>query len=438
MSCTNKLRRYILRLDMLHETSVLYFRRISKKWLTIVTLCGLVDGLAFLLYWRSYQPPSITIRQRLVHEVDVIYSGDTAKVIAQADEGHHKDNQELKEYASSHLDGLLPKDILEKAKGPTKKIEALKSSMKHNSREKAMLERMEKSMMKDAKKSEQDIARLPKPKAILAEAQGPVPQTIYSPKPASKRIKLIIIARENTGFPVLGQFFDKKSGFFEHGEPPHEVHMISNLLNCVLTPEIVETFPEQIQTDFGKSLYFKDECLLDSHTVCNDPLSYETACSKYPHQILHSKHFTLQMARKLLKTNEDMKIIFLVRDPRGILRKTSSKPQKICSKLTKDLEEALALMSEFPKQFSLARYEVLAISPMVEVSKLLENLEIDFPLSSEEISSDKDDWNVHKNSVQKVNSWKQKLSIKELQKIENQCLETLSKLEYQLLGQGVA
>ena len=91
-----------------------------------------------------------------------------------------------------------------------------------------------------------------------------------------------------------------------------------------------------------------------------------------------------------------------------------------------------------PWLFSLARYEVLATSPMLEVSKLLENMEIELPLSSDESSDGKEGWSLHKNSVHKVNSWKQELSIKELQKIENQCLETLSKLEYQLLGQGVA
>ena len=120
------------------------------------------------------------------------------------------------------------------------------------------------------------------------------------------------------------------------------------------------------------------------------------------------------------------------------MRNSSSKLQKRCADLSKDLDEALSLLSEYPKQFSLARYEVLATSPMLEVSKLLENMEIELPLSSEESRDGKEGWSLHKNSVQKVNSWKQTLSIKELQKIENQCLETLSKLEYQLLGQGVA
>jgi len=415
-------------------------RRISKKWLTIALICGLVDGMAFLMYWRSHQPSSFTIRERLVHEVDVIFDGSPGQVYPPHPQAHQDANNKVPgaEAVPPNSEGLLPKDILDKALGQPPQKEAVKSAVKHKSRESAMLDRMEKSMMRDAKQSDHEIASLPKPQAILAESEGPVPHIISPHKPALKNAKLLVIARDNTGFPVLGQFFTKKNGFFEHGEPPHEAHMISNLLNCVLTPEIIETFPEHIKTEFGKSSYFTEECLLDSHTVCNDPLSYEKSCSKYPHQILHSKHFSLTFARQLLKVNEDLKIIFLVRDPRGTLRNTSSKPHKSCSELSHDLDEALSLLSEFPKQFSLARYEVLAISPMMEVSKLLENLEIELTLASEENSNSKDGWSVHKNSVQKVNSWKQKLSIKELQKIENQCLETLSKLEYQLLGQGVA
>eukprot|EP00092_Neocalanus_flemingeri_P006007 GFUD01006469.1.p1 GENE.GFUD01006469.1~~GFUD01006469.1.p1 ORF type:complete len:449 (+),score=119.14 GFUD01006469.1:71-1417(+) len=448
MTCTNRLR-----------------RRISKKWLTIAMVCGLVDCMAFLMYWKSHQPSSFTIRERLVHEVDVIFAGDPGQVSGQVSDqvdgqvdaqvhaqvpgqvdGHSqvqdtnvdKQVQVAPADYSPQIDGLLPKEILDNFAGPPKKLEALKSAVKHKNKESAMLDRMEKSLLREAKQSEQEISRLPKPGSILAESQGPVHRIVSPPKPGLKNAKLLVIARENTGYPVLGQFFNKKNGFFEHGEPPHELHMISNLLNCVLTPELIETFPEHIKTDFGKSLYFTEDCLLDSHTVCNDPLSYETACSNYPHQILHSKHFSLKFAKQLLKVNEDLKIIFLVRDPRGILRNTSSKPQKSCNELSQDLDEALSLLSEFPKQFSLARYEVLAISPLVEVSKLLENLEMELTLASEENMDSSEGWSLHKNSVQKVNSWKQKLSIKELQKIENQCLETLSKLEYQLLGQGVA
>jgi len=394
--------------------------------------------MAILFYWMSHQPSSIRIRESLVHEVDVIFDSDPVPVNTPFNEQKEQKNSE-KRVSSSKIEGQLPKDIIKKAVGgPKKKLEALKSSMKHKTRESAMLERMEKSLMREAKVNEQEILKLPKPQAMLAESQGPVSRIASPSNSGLKNAKLLVIARENSGFPVLGQFFTRNDGFFEHGEPPLEVHVISNLLNCVLTPEIIETFPELVKTGFGTSPYFKEECLLDSQLVCNDPLSYERSCAKYPHQILHSKHFSLKFAKQLLQANEDLKIIFLVRDPRGTFRNTSSKPHKSCSDLSKDLDEALNILSEYPKHFALVRYEVLAISPRVEVSKLLENLEMEIPLASEEISDTKESWSLHKNSVHQVNKWKQQLSAKELQKIENQCLETLSKLEYQLLGQGVA
>ena len=43
-------------------------------------------------------------------------------------------------------------------------------------------------------------------------------------------------------------------------------------------------------------------------------------------------------------------------------------------------------------------------------------------------------WSERKNSPAKVNSWKTGLTSSELKMIESDCGETLSKMEYQLLG----
>ena len=51
-----------------------------------------------------------------------------------------------------------------------------------------------------------------------------------------------------------------------------------------------------------------------------------------------------------------------------------------------------------------------------------------------ENNNNEDDWNPKKNSIVRVNSWKTGLTNKELKSIENVCVETLSKMEYQLLS----
>ena len=205
----------------------------------------------------------------------------------------------------SDTGGELPEDLLVRAAPPREARLA-----KTRDREADLMARMEKSMLKAAVKEEGERARLsllpdsnnqksrlPKPGEILQEAVGPagrVESHLASSQPA---MKLLVVAREGSGFPVLGQFLTKDNGIFEHGEPSMELSVVGNLFNCILSPEMVITFDQQVQRcfhpsrvffiishrtfhyqvkgHFGDSPYFREECLLDSQAVCSDPLSYE-------------------------------------------------------------------------------------------------------------------------------------------------------------------
>jgi len=305
--------------------------------------------------------------------------------------------------------------------------------------------RMEKSMLKAAMKEEQERVRLPKPQEILQEAVGPAGRVEAQAASTHPAMKLLVIAREGAGFPVLGQFLTKDVGVFEHGEPPMEVPVVGNLFNCILSPEMVATFQQQVKGHFGESPYFREECLLDSQAVCGDPLSYESMCSRRPHQLLLSRNYPLSFVRKLLEDNADLRVIFLIRDPRGMVThdgqprsKHQQQMDSFCSNLLDDLVKADELAALHPRRFSKAMYETLATRPLVEVTKLLNSLGLPISLHSGSQGADNLAWSKNGNSVQKVNGWKASLGGVHLQKIENQCLEVLSRLEYPLLGQGVA
>ena len=79
-----------------------------------------------------------------------------------------------------------------------------------------------------------------------------------------KTLKMLIISRENAGFPVMGQFLTPKNSFFVHGEPPPKLDVVTNLFNCILMPEMVLNFSQLIKNDFGKTPYLSNDCLLDS------------------------------------------------------------------------------------------------------------------------------------------------------------------------------
>jgi len=340
--------------------------------------------------------------------------------------------------------GDLPDDLVVRAAPPNKP-----RVVKTRDREADLMARMEKSMLKSAMKEEQERARLPKPQEILQEAVGPASR-VKSVQAASTQpgMKLLVIAREGTGFPVLGQFLTRDVGIFEHGEPPMEVPVVGNLFNCILSPEMVSAFPQQVKGVFGESPYFREECLLDSQAVCGDPLSYESMCSRQPHQLLLSRNFPLSFVGKLLEDNDDLRVIFLIRDPRGVASHVEGNPgskqlkqmDSFCSHLLDDLVEADELATLHPQRFAKAMYETLATRPLIEVTKLLSSICIPLPLHSAAVSqsADKTAWSRDGNSVQKVNGWKASLGGVHLQKIENQCLEVLSRLEFPLLGQGVA
>ena len=183
-----------------------------------------------------------------------------------------------------------------------------------------ILSKMEKSLNKDDLKLQNDLANLPDPATMLLEQVGPVARVSLQNIPKQRKAKVIVIAREHSGYPVLGQFFTQDNDFFVHGEPPVKTETVLNLLNCVLAPEMVHNFSDLIQKDFGQTSYFRSSCLLDSDSVCSDPLSYENKCSTCPYQVLKSKHFSLTFAKDLMEAEADVRVIYLVRDPRGVLR----------------------------------------------------------------------------------------------------------------------
>jgi len=306
-----------------------------------------------------------------------------------------------------------------------------------------VLEKMKKTMLKEA--IDQSIIKLVKPEEILKKAIGPisyrsrressiVEETNNSTTLADDGVKLVVVARDRTGYPVIQQFLNKKSGFFEHGEPVEDVSLVGNLLNCILEPTLVENFSLQMKGPFGRSPYFQTDCLLDSRSICSDPLSYELTCRRYKHQILRTRSFDLDNMQQLMQLNSDVKVILLVRDPRGSLKdKTGPEMKSFCQKLHADLQLASRLESEFAGQFVSVRFESLARDPRIEMTNLLKGLNIK-QVNLNGIEESKDGWQLDKNSVSKINAWKQKLNMKQINKIEAQCLETLSRLEYPILG----
>jgi len=298
----------------------------------------------------------------------------------------------------------------------------------------AIISKMEKSMLKDQPKNQTKMRRKFE-ELIKSHIGGVRYRTDAKDEVPAMRVKIIVVAAKGAGFPVLAQFFNEETSFFQHGDPPHDAYTVANLLNCVLDPPTIVGFEERIGGEFGKTPYFRKECLLQSGAICTDPLSYEKACAKHNHQIIRSKNMSLEFANILLEENTDIKIIFLVRDPRASLKdKSLAEMKSICHKLHSDLKYSSHLESKHAGRFVVARYEVLAREPTTETENLAKALNITFAHTDTPLPHSEHSWSPVKNPMSKINKWKQKLNIKQIKKIETQCLDTLTRLEYPILA----
>ena len=116
-----------------------------------------------------------------------------------------------------------------------------------------------------------------------------------------------------------------------------------------------------------------------------------------------------------------------------------------CLEFQLDLDEIETIRHspKLSKRFQFVRYEDIALEPESELAKLVsevgERRDGGMPATTfcRKTLDDLDrepDWNFDKNPVERIIVWKQKLSIENINTIEDRCLHVLSKLEYHIIG----
>ena len=109
------------------------------------------------------------------------------------------------------------------------------------------------------------------------------------------------------------------------------------------------------------------------------------ACSLFPIRLIKTVRLRVSMVERLLKQNEfgpNLKVIVLVRDPRGVMNSRSAMdwcqaprcadPETACTDLNDDFESAKDLSVRYPGQFHIVRYEDLSFDPFRTADSLFE------------------------------------------------------------------
>ena len=117
------------------------------------------------------------------------------------------------------------------------------------------------------------------------------------------------------------------------------------------------------------------------------PELIEKACNLFPIRLIKTIRLKIQYIEELLfQPDLNLKVIFLVRDPRGAMRSRSSmdwctSPScanlfQVCEDLDSDVDNAFNLGKNYGNHIILIRYEDLSMQPYKTMDKLIKFLEL--------------------------------------------------------------
>ncbi|XP_047737864.1 carbohydrate sulfotransferase 5-like [Hyalella azteca] len=215
----------------------------------------------------------------------------------------------------------------------------------------------------------------------------------------------------------------------------------------------------QCKIDFDAAFpifYPKDYCLREKFSgyLCASKEFSEYFCSKSRIHLLKIVSLRLKLAQSLLEEelNFDIRIIHLVRDPRGML--SSSKgiivndnlldPEYICENLREDIAVGQQISKNYPNRYKLVRYEDLAALPVSFTKEMLNFLQerptikvltaLNKLTNSFSVVLNTAKYSVTKYSKSKPNEWRKYLNFSEVMNIQNVCGDVIAQLKYRLFS----
>ncbi|XP_033764199.1 carbohydrate sulfotransferase 5-like [Pecten maximus] len=120
----------------------------------------------------------------------------------------------------------------------------------------------------------------------------------------------------------------------------------------------------------------------------------ERKCRASKQLIVKSIRVSLQLTKAILENIKDLKVIHLIRDPRAILQSRKGIGEinnegfvpftkQLCNRMSRDIDEARALMDSHPERVFPLRYECLAERPVESLRKIYSDMSLPFTSQTE-------------------------------------------------------
>lgn len=287
--------------------------------------------------------------------------------------------------------------------------------------------------------------------------------------------RILLITYFRSGSSFLGDLLQQNCRTFYSFEPLHLMtegvripdsradeafSLLSRLFDCSF-PEISYYVKWALRPE--NRFLFKWNRLLWSRcrfrpVSCFNAAFIKDVCSKAHVRLIKTTRLHMRHVRSFLQTLDrstisTLKIVYLVRDPRGIYNsrknlswcqnKTCADPKAICDELSEDLTEYRKLKSEMPDRFIMIRYEDLSLFPQVTSVDLSQQLELPFSKQAERFlhshtavnpeshDSEKDNpYSTRRNSVSTAVEWVSEMTAAEIDRTQSACKSVIVDLKY--------
>lgn len=183
-------------------------------------------------------------------------------------------------------------------------------------------------------------------------------------------------------------------------------------------------------------------------SLCYNDAFLKGACQLFPWSTMKIVRLRLKLLRPILEDSKlNARIVYLVRDPRGVMNSRfdtvkwchssdCNDPAYLCSDMDDDLTAALELRKDFPGLVYILRYEDMSLSPVNKTKELLEFLGLDFDpkmqefLDSHTTKNYDKPWSTSRDSKTRVTYWASKLPAEKLKGVQDVCAPVMRRFGY--------
>lgn len=199
-----------------------------------------------------------------------------------------------------------------------------------------------------------------------------------------------------------------------------------------------------------------DSCRTNT-TYCSNPAYVSTVCQFMPYHIIKEVRLLVKHSETFLTDPKlNVKIILLIRDPRGIINSRERESwckghpdcenvSNLCKVMEIDFVAAKRLTQKYPHQFTVLRYEDLCIDPFNITQKILTFYGLPYHNDVKHFLSthtqlnyeDGDSFSTFRNSKKTPFQWMREMSFDNIQMIQATCNKAMNMWGYQLINDEI-